>query len=278
MKHDNILRYLLATAFVMLTGNICVAQGPFNIGTIHPGDSLVIYYEVTINNPLVPPNALSISHQGTVSGSNFANVLTNDPATPTTGDATLTLLNTPLPVVFSEFKAAQKEGVVALTWKIVSEENAWKYEVQKSADARVFTKIGEVMATGGYGTIHYGFTDENPFPGDNYYRLKALDLDQTFTFTRIVKVANQDVTSTSELYPNPVTGKSFNLELLNLVKGRYALTILNTAGQVSFTQQVEHPGGTASRLIILPQHMATGIYSAEIKGEGMKVTKKLIIE
>lgn len=278
MKHDNILRYLLVTAFIMLTGHICMAQGPLNVGTIHPGDSLVIYYEVTINNPLVPPNALSISHQGTVSGSNFASVLTNDPATATPGDATLTLLNTPLPVVLSEFKAAQKEGFVALTWKIVSEENAWKYEVQKSADARVFTKIGEVMATGGYGTIHYGFTDENPFPGDNYYRLKALDLDQTFTFTRIVKVANQDVTSTSELYPNPVTGKSFNLELLNLVKGRYELTIVNAAGQVSFTKQIEHPGGTASQLVILPQYMATGIYSVEIKGEGMKVNKKLIIE
>lgn len=278
MKQHSILHYVPAIAFTIFSGNVSLAQGPFNVGTIHPGDSIVIYYEATINNPLVPPNALSISNQGTVTGSNFASVPTNDPTTPAAGDATFTLLNTPLPVVFREFTAAQKERSVVLTWKIVSEENAWKYEVEKSADARVFIKIGEVMATGGYGTINYGFTDEHPVPGNNYYRLKALDLDHSFTFTRIVKVANQDVTGTSELYPNPVTGNSFNLELLNIVKGRYELTIVNTAGQIIFTKKVEHPGGTASQLIILPNHVVTGIYSIEIKGESTKINKKLIIK
>ena len=278
MKQQSILHYVPAIAFIILSGNVCLAQGPFNVGTIHPGDSIVIYYEATINNPLVPPNALSISNQGTVTGSNFASVPTNDPTTPAPGDATFTLLNTPLPVVFREFTAAQKEGFVVLTWKIVSEDNAWKYEVEKSADARVFIKIGEVTVTGGDGTINYGFTDEHPFPGNNYYRLKALDLDHSFTFTRIVKVANQDMTGTSEFYPNPVTGNSFNLELLNMVKGRYELTIVNTAGQIIFTKKVDHPGGTASQLIILPEHVATGIYSIGIKGETTKINKKLIIE
>lgn len=273
-----IIHQVLAICLTVFSGNICLAQGPFNVGTIHSGDSIVIYYEVTINNPLVPPTALSISNQGTVSGSNFTSILTNDPATPTAGDATLTLLNTPLPVVFREFTATRKEGFVALTWKIVTEDNAWKYEVEKSADARLFRKIGEVMARGEEGTISYGFTDENPFPGNNYYRLKALDLDHTFTFTRIVKVANEEVGSATKLYPNPVTARSFNLELLNLVKGRYDMTIVNTAGQVIFTKKVDHPGGTASQVIILPNHLSSGIYNVEIKGDGMKVNKKLVIK
>jgi hypothetical protein len=278
MKHNMILQKTLAVVFAMLAGNTCFAQGPFNVGTIHPGDSIVIYYDVTINNPLVPPNALSISNQGTVSGSNFANVPTNDPATPTAGDATLTLLNTPLPVVFSEFKAYQKEHSVALTWRIVTEENAWKYEVEKSADARVFKKIGEVAATGGDGIIDYSFIDENPLPGNNYYRLKAIDLDATFTFTKIVKIATDVATSSGNLYPNPVLDKTVNLELLNLVKGRYDLTLINTAGQIIYTKKIEHPGGSASHLIIIPENVGTGVYNAEIKGANMGVYKKLFIE
>jgi hypothetical protein len=278
MKHNNIRYRTLAIVFAMLAGNTCFAQGPFNVGTIHPGDSIVIYYDVTINNPLVPPNALSISNQGTVSGSNFANLPTNDPASPAAGDATLTLLNTPLPVVFSEFKAYQKEHSVALTWRIVTEENAWKYEVEKSADARVFKKIGEVIATGGNGIINYGFTDESPLQGNTYYRLKALDLDQTFTYTRIVRVSTDVATSGGNFYPNPVTGKSFNLELLNLVKGQYELTLINTAGQIIYSKKVGHPGGTATQLISIPGHAMTGVYSAEIKGDNMTVNKKLVIE
>jgi hypothetical protein len=278
MKHNNIRYRTLAIVFAMLAGNTCFAQGPFNVGTIHPGDSIVIYYDVTINNPLVPSNALSISNQGTVSGSNFANLPTNDPASPAAGDATLTLLNTPLPVVFSEFKAYQKEHSVALTWRIVTEENAWKYEVEKSADARVFKKIGEVIATGGNGIINYGFTDESPLQGNTYYRLKALDLDQTFTYTRIVRVSTDVATSGGNFYPNPVTGKSFNLELLNLVKGQYELTLINTAGQIIYSKKVGHPGGTATQLISIPGHAMTGVYSAEIKGDNMTVNKKLVIE
>jgi hypothetical protein len=278
MKYNNILHGTLAFAITMLASISCFAQGPFNVGTIHPGDSIVIYYDVTINNPLVPPNAVSISHQGAVSGSNFANVVTNDPTTAPAGDATITLLNTPLPVVFSEFKAYQKENFVALTWKIVTEENALKYEVEKSGDARVFTKIGEVMATGGSGVINYGFTDEQPFPGNNYYRLKVLDLDATFTFTRIVKVAIGEETSAGILYPNPVTGKTVNLELRNLAKGQYEVTFINISGQTIFTKEIEHAGGSASQLIQLPQHLSTGIYNAEIKGGNMKIYKKLVVK
>lgn len=278
MKHNNIFLRTLVFVLAMVASISCYAQGPFNVGTIHPGDSIVIYYDVTINNPLVPSNAISISHQGTVSGSNFADVPTNDPATPAVGDATLTLLNTPLPVVFSEFKAYRQEHSVALTWRIVAEENAWKYEVEKSDDARIFKKIGEVSATGGSGIIDYGFTDESPFQGINYYRLKALDLDATFTFTRIVKVATDEATASGNLYPNPMTGKIVNLELQNLAKGRYDLTLINMAGQIIYTKRIEHPGGSASQLIHIPENIGTGIYHTEIKGGNVIVYKKLVIK
>lgn len=272
------LNKALAIVTAALTSHACLAQGPFNVGTVQPGDSIVIYYDVTINSPLVPADAMSISHQGTVSGSNFANVPTNDPASAAAGDATVTLLNTPLPVIFSEFKAFQKEHTVALTWKIVSEENALKYEVEKSQDAKVFAKIGEVMAVGRDQSIDYDFVDQNPFPGNNYYRLKVLDLDATFTFTRIVKVAIGEETSAGILYPNPVTGKTVNIELRNLAKGPYDVTFINTSGRIIYSKKIEHAGGSASQLITIPDHVASGIYSTEIKGVNMKIYKKLVIK
>lgn len=269
---------LFAICIFWMFSTMAIAQGPFNVGTIHPGDSIVVFYDVTINNPLVPPAAPSISNQGTLSGSNFSNVPTNDPTTPAAGDATITLLNAPLPVVFSEFKAYQKEQAVALTWKILTEDNTLKYEVEKSADARVFVKIGEVLTTGGSSVINYAFTDEAPFSGNNYYRLKVLDLDATFSFTRIVKVAIGEGAKASNLYPNPVTGKVVNLDLLNVLKGQYDVTLINTSGQIMYTKKIEHGGGSASQLITLPDNLVVGVYSVEIKGTNMKIYKKLMIE
>lgn len=272
------MRKILIFAMASLAGNSLFAQGPFNVGTIHPGDSVVVYYDVTINTPLVPANASSISNQGTVSGSNFSNVLTNDPATLAAGDATVTLLNTPLPVTFGAFRAYQKEGSVTLAWEIITEENTLKYEVEKSADARVFVKIGEVMATGGNGVIYYDFTDEKPFGGNNYYRLKAIDLDATFSFTRIVKVAIGEGGSVTNLYPNPVTEKVVNLELQNLAKGQYEFTLYNTAGQNVYTKTIQHNGASASQLISIPEMIGSGIYHVQIKGGALTIYKKLMVE
>lgn len=264
-------------ALISLVG-ICQAQGPFNIGTIQPGDSIVVYYDVSINNPLSPPSTSSISHQGTITGSNFSTVLTNDPTTPAPADATVTLLNTPLPVIFSEFRAAQKENFVALTWKIISEDNTLKYEVEKSKDARFFSKIGEVATTGGIGVINYGFTDQTPFAGNNYYRLKVLDLDATFSFTRIVKVTMGEGGSEGNFYPNPVVGKVVNLELLNIKKGRYLLTFYNATGQVVYTREVEHNGGSTAQLVTIPENVQIGVYNVEIKGEAFKIFRKLVVQ
>ena len=63
-----------------------------NIGTLRAGDSVTIKFQVTVNNPpnltlLTPPR---VSNQGTVSGSNFSNVLTDDPSVGGASDPTET--------------------------------------------------------------------------------------------------------------------------------------------------------------------------------------------
>ncbi|MDX6694929.1 MAG: hypothetical protein QOF02_2532 [Blastocatellia bacterium] len=65
------------------------ANFPVSVGTLQAGESVTIVFQVTLNDPL-PGNVTQVSNQGTVSGSNFSNVLTDDPATGTAGDPTIT--------------------------------------------------------------------------------------------------------------------------------------------------------------------------------------------
>ncbi len=65
-------------------------SAPLTIGTLPPGKMVTVKYAVTITGA-VP----SISNQGTVSGSNFANVLTDDPTVGGAADATVTPVELP---------------------------------------------------------------------------------------------------------------------------------------------------------------------------------------
>ena len=62
------------------------------IGTLRAGDSVTITFRVTVDNPpnLTLLNPPRVSNQGTVSGSNFSNVLTDDPAVGGASDPTET--------------------------------------------------------------------------------------------------------------------------------------------------------------------------------------------
>ena len=63
-----------------------------NIGQLAAGDSVQITFSVTVNNPFPLINPSQVSNQGTVSGSNFANVLTDDPDAVGAANPTVTLV------------------------------------------------------------------------------------------------------------------------------------------------------------------------------------------
>jgi len=254
------------------------AQGPFVIGTINPGDSIIIIYDATINNPTTPANAATISNQGTVSGSNFANQVTNDPDSPSPNDPTITQLNAfPLPVTFTGFKAYQKLNDIELEWK-VTESDIYKYEIERSADGRTFVKIGEVMATGRTGMLTYTFLDANPFAGSNFYRIKIIEVAATSKYTNIVKVSLGSTGSMLTIYPNPVREKMLNIEMKTLAKGTYTFTLYNNLGQKVFTKQIDHAGTPASEVIILPTAITKGIYHVQVSGKSVLMNKMMVIE
>ena len=272
MKHTLFLKKLLTVAFLIM-GNAAIAQGPVNAGTINPGDSVVIYYDVTINAGATG----SVSNQGTVSGGNFSNVVTDDPDTPAPNDPTVTLLNVfPLPVSFSDFRAYQKNSDIELAWKILSENNTYKYEVEKSSNGTTFVRIGDVMATGASGVIDYTFLDIHPNNGDNFYRLRVIDRDGQYKFSAVVRV-NLANASQLTFYPNPVTERQINVQMNKLPKGRYEFVLYNVNGQSVFSKNIDHPGGSASEVIQLPKSLASGLYQARIKKDELVFTRSLIV-
>ncbi len=112
-----------------------------------------------------------------------------------------------LPVKLLFFRAALEGDAVTLTWATEKEEDFEYFEIEKAAADFAFSPIGRVQGAGFdlYTRRDYAFVDQAPYAGINYYRLKAVDLDGSFEYFRVVSV-NHEKDPSVEVYSNPVTG------------------------------------------------------------------------
>jgi hypothetical protein len=171
---------------------------------------------------------------------------------------------TVLPLELLSFQARPRGTVIDLAWSTASERNTDLFEVQRSADNHQFTAIGHMDAAGeSLQQLDYLFTDPDPLTGANYYRLKLLDLDGTYTYSQ-VEVAFMDRGQGARplLFPNPAT------ELLRLafhapMEGPATIRIQDAVGRTVATHQAALARGANAVDIPLLQ-LADGWYSVAV--------------
>lgn len=145
--------------------------------------------------------------------------------------------NSPLPVRWISFSAQLNEDQKAtLNWK-VDETNVSHYEVERSTNAKDFRKVGTVSSLSN-GIHQYHFTDPGAVEGNIYYRIKLVDTDGTYAYSRILSVTNSEGIQL-KAYPNPVKEK-VTLEVSPEYLGSQ-LKLTNLAGvllqQLTITEQ-----------------------------------------
>lgn len=165
----------------------------------------------------------------------------------------LFLDETALPVRLGNFTATAFESSVRLDWTTHSEKENAGFDIERSADAKRFIKIGTVTGAGDSNTgSHYQWIDQSPLPSVNYYRLRQNDLDGTFAYSTIRSVNNSHFKPVA-VYPSPVN-TLLTLDLKgNKVNG--ALVITNVLGQ---TVIWSHSEGEITRIDV--SALGAGIY------------------
>lgn len=110
--------------------------------------------------------------------------------------------STTLPVKLASFNAAATNNTVALNWNTASEENVHSFNVERSIDGKSFEAIASVAAKNSANGAAYAYNDVLR-AGVTYYRLKMVDKDGSFAFSKVVSVNGKAVASI-DVYPNPV--------------------------------------------------------------------------
>lgn len=113
-----------------------------------------------------------------------------------------------IPVELSNFSAEINKAEIILTWQTESETNNFGFEVQKSLDEKNFKKIAFLKGKGTTSVPQkYKYIDsELLFQSDkNYYRLKQIDTDGKYNFSKVICVLNTKIKKYTlrQNYPNP---------------------------------------------------------------------------
>ncbi|MCW3105529.1 MAG: hypothetical protein JWQ09_35 [Segetibacter sp.] len=140
---------------------------------------------------------------------------------------------TALPVNWLTFSAYKNENkTVVLQWSTANELNNDYYEIEKSIDEITFNNIGKIGAGNFTGMQQYLFNDLKPFSGDNYYRLKQVDKDGNYSYSKIVKVAIDVTGDEYVVYPNPVVNKT-TVRFLNEMK-QLTIRLADASGKLVY--------------------------------------------
>ncbi|MCF0075579.1 T9SS type A sorting domain-containing protein [Dyadobacter sp. CY261] len=140
-----------------------------------------------------------------------------------------------LPVKLVDFVVANQDEtranrVALLRWTTSEENNSQKFEVQHSQTGKTWKRIGDVLASGDSDQNHnYTYTHDQPETGVNFYRLKMIDKDGSFAYSRIRDFVVNDY-SLSYVYPNPVANRLY-IEKDDAKKIKQAL-IFDTSGKL----------------------------------------------
>lgn len=184
---------------------------------------------------------------------------------------------TPLPVKFTNVKAFQKLNGVQVEWSDATS-TIDRYVIERSGDGRVFTEVASIAGSNQTGLVNYTWFDAAPVNGNNFYRIKGIEKDGNATFTSILRVGLSKVSQDVVIAPNPVKGRALNLQLTNLNKGAYALSIFNNSGQQVYTKSIIHEGGSATQLLQLPAAIKSGVYNMQLSSGEVKFNKSIMVE
>lgn len=180
-----------------------------------------------------------------------------------------------VPVQLIYFRGKAEADRVRLSWATATEINSDYFNIERSTDLREFDTIGKIGSAGdSRRRLEYGFLDEAPLPGINYYRLKQVDKDGTSEFSKIIAVSPQASGARLVVYPNPSDGSDIRVQFDNLELD--ALKLVNILGQeIPFEMQAN----TTNSLTILPKHLLeTGLYFVTyLTSEKGRVTQKLLV-
>lgn len=195
------------------------------------------------------------------------------------GTAVISPSGGPLDVKLSSFTASLVNNNGLLNWITEQELNFSHFEIERSDDAVKFQVKGNVTGAGSSDSKKsYSYTDMiSPGTKIVYYRLKMVDLDGKFAYSKIIalKLNGSFSTDNVSVYPNPFI-TDIKVQLTATEDHLAAFRVISFDGREVINRKISVQKG--DNIVVLKDFgsMATGNYILEITTNNNKYIQKIL--
>jgi Secretion system C-terminal sorting domain len=171
--------------------------------------------------------------------------------------------STVLPVTILDFSASYvSANNVKVSWSTTNEINAAYYVVERSSDDASFISVAQVDANNSAEPVHtYQVNDQlyNVEGNIVYYRLRIVDNDGKYTYSKVIPVKLNQPDNIFSVYPNPVDSYTI-LNLYSDKPGNGMLRLMDNSGRQIITKSFTITNGNNSIMIDQLGYLPKGIY------------------
>lgn len=179
-----------------------------------------------------------------------------------------------LPLRSLTLSAKAENGKVNVQWNTVDEDNTARFVVEKSVDGTSFLAIGSRPAKGS-GNGQYMFQDVQPAKGSNFYRIKTIDVNNSFAYSSVAAIDfSGSVKAAMSVYPNPVHEQA-TVQLDNVAKGTYILSVRDLAWHL-LLQKAVSVSSDYQQVTIPMQGFSAGTYFLQLAGNSTRALNTLV--
>ena len=185
----------------------------------------------------------------------------------------------PLPVELSSFSAVVLDNGVKLNWRTETEVNNYGFEILRQAQDDTWLVLGFVE---GYGNSNspkeYSFIDKNVSSGKIFYRLKQIDTDGQFQYSKIIEVdfGSPIKFELSQNYPNPFN-PSTTIRFTLPQAGNVKLTVYNLLGEEVAQLVNEFKEAGVHTINFNASGLNSGVYIYKLEANGLVQTRKMTL-
>ncbi len=175
-----------------------------------------------------------------------------------------------LPLKLIHFSANKNGENDLLQWQTAQEINVDRFEIEKSWNGMEYSTIGKINA----GSSKYNFTDNKPFKGINYYRLKMVDKDGKMEYSPVRTINNSDNFYVS-VYPLPAKDR-LNIQIQSNKTEEAEISVTDISGKTLITKSVSLAEGLNNSVINV-QSLTNGVYFLKIVTPQKTETRKIVV-
>ncbi|HLP13052.1 MAG TPA: T9SS type A sorting domain-containing protein [Flavobacteriales bacterium] len=174
---------------------------------------------------------------------------------------------TTLPVELISFEGEKSNQDHLLKWVTASEiNNAW-FIIEHSVNGHDFSEIHKTEGKAMSNVItDYHFLFKYPVVGLNYYRLRQVNTNGTYSFSNIVVLDNtEDLILLENLFPNPTNG-DIQFDLTTNEDQDFSIDVYDISGKIVLQKKYSQEEGKKT-VVLETSQLSRGVYTLQVCGQ-----------